>query len=160
MHSPALTEKFVAALHLPRETVAIFPSDRQPVYSPHHILEFFSPHHSVLILAFSAGVVGAIAAARIWQRQGISISAFIAIDGWGVPLFGKFPIHRISHDRFTHWSSTLLENSTPSFYADPPVEHLSLWHSPQLAQGMIQPSNQPGTAATFITDLIQHYSIE
>lgn len=154
MHSPALTERFITALQLPLDRVSVFPSDRQPVYSPQQILEFFSPSDSVLIIGFSAGVVGAIAAARIWQRQGIRVSAFIAIDGWGVPLFGEFPIHRVSHDRFTHWSSALLGGGVTSFYADPPVEHLSLWHSPQVALGFVEPSNQASTAAIFITDLV------
>ena len=154
-----LTESFISGLQLPLENVAILPSDRQPVYSPQHVLEFFSPSDSVLIIAFSAGVVGAIAAARTWHRRGVSISALIAIDGWGVPLFGAFPTHRMSHDRFTHWSSALLGGSETSFYADPPVDHLNLWCAPQSVQGVIEPSNRTGTAATFICGLVQQYRI-
>ncbi len=157
IHSPALTEKFIAAVALPLNKISVFPSDRQPVYSPQHILEFFSPRDSVVIIAFSAGVVGAIAAARIWHRQGSPILALIAIDGWGVPLFGDFPIHRVSHDRFTHWSSKLLGGSTTSFYADPAVDHLRLWHSPQTVQGLAEPSDQTGTVATFISEIVQQF---
>ena len=57
------------------------------------------------------------------------MKALIAFDGWGVPLVGNFPIYRISHDQFTHWSSELLGKGDKSFYADPPVEHLDLWRS-------------------------------
>jgi len=44
----------------------------------------------------------------------------------GVPLVGNFPIHRLSHDYFTHWSSAVLGSGNDSFYADPPVEHLEM----------------------------------
>jgi len=63
------------------------------------------------------------------------VKAVIAFDGWGVPLLGNFPIHRISHDRFTDWSSTLWGRNDSSFYAEPDVAHLDLWRSPQTAQG-------------------------
>jgi len=154
MHSPAFTSAFISKLHLALERVQIFPSDRQPVYSPQHVIDYFALDDSVLIIAFSAGVVGAIAAARMWQRQGIQIRALIAIDGWGVPLFGDFPIHRISHDRFTHWSSLMLGGNATHFYADPPVGHLTLWHSPETVQGVVEPSNRIVDAATFLSELI------
>lgn len=154
MHSADLTKAFIAQVNLSENQCAVFPSDRQPVYSPQHILEFFQPDKSVLIVAFSAGVVGAIAAARIWQRQGIRIDRLIAIDGWGVPLFGEFPIHRVSHDRFTHWSSLMLGGNATHFYADPAVDHLTLWHSPESVQGVIEASNRVVTAAVFIAELV------
>ncbi|MBE9012616.1 hypothetical protein IQ250_20660 [Pseudanabaenaceae cyanobacterium LEGE 13415] len=154
MHSAQLTEAFVSKVNLPLEKCSIFPSDRQPVYSSQHILEFFQPEKSVLILAFSAGVVGAIAAARIWQRQGIRIARLIAIDGWGVPLFGDFPIHRMSHDRFTHWSSLMLGGNATHFYATPAVDHLTLWHSPDLVRGVTEPCDRRLTAADFISELV------
>lgn len=157
MHPPASTEGFIAGVQLPLELLSVFPSDRQPVYSPQHILNFFAPSDSVLIIAFSAGVVGAIAAARIWHRQGIQIAALIAIDGWGVPLFGDFPIHRVSHDRFTHWSSIVLGGNATHFYAEPPVEHLAIWQSPESVQGVVEPSNRVVTAATFISELVEAY---
>jgi hypothetical protein len=83
----------------------------------------------LVFLGFSAGAVGAIGAAWGWRLMGGKVKAAIAVDGWGVPLFGDFPCHRISHDDFTHWSSSLLGGSGDSFYADPPVEHLVLWRS-------------------------------
>lgn len=166
MHPPVLTESFVSELSLEiLENCRIFPSDRLPVYSPQHLLDFFSPSEAVLIIAFSAGVVGAIAAARIWHRQGIRIAAFIAIDGWGVPLSGEFPIHRVSHDQFTHWSSLMMGGNATHFYADPSVDHLTLWHSPTevrgvVVEGIVKPSNAVTTAAIFITEIIQHYKLE
>ncbi|TVQ59923.1 MAG: hypothetical protein EA366_04155 [Spirulina sp. DLM2.Bin59] len=89
----------------------------------------------VTLIGFSAGVVGAIAAARIWERQGGMITRLVAIDGWGVPLGGNFPIHRLSHDPFTHWSSALLGAGDMAFYADPGVEHWQLWQAPATAWG-------------------------
>ncbi|MBW4541633.1 MAG: hypothetical protein KME43_21175 [Myxacorys chilensis ATA2-1-KO14] len=165
MHSSELTEKFVASLDRPEEEFLIFPSDRSPVYSPKHVLEFLqsrTPRSTPLIfIGFSAGVVGAIAAAHQWHTQGGIIRSLIAIDGWSVPLFGNFPIHRLSHDYFTHWSSALLGSGTDSFYADPPVEHLDLWQSPQTVTGhRVSSSKYPArlTATTFLTTLLDNYS--
>jgi len=89
----------------------------------------------VTFIGFSAGGVGAIAAARLWQKQGGMIMGLVAIDGWGVPLGGNFPIHRLSHDAFTHWSSGLLGAGAMGFYADPGVEHLQLWQAPETVWG-------------------------
>jgi hypothetical protein len=147
----------------------IFPAQDYPAYSGVHILQFLGdrvPAASELIfISFSAGVVGAIAAALAWQLQGGKVKAFIAVDGWGVPLTGNFPIHRISHDYFTHWSSALLGSGLDSFYADPPIEHLELWRNPQTAQGWwVQHSEgtsetrSPTTAAVFLNHLLQRYS--
>lgn len=162
IHSPELTEQFIAALGQPLDQVLIVPSDRIPVYSPKHIFNFLSPVHPMplLFIAFSAGVVGAIGAARLWQRQGGKVQGLVAIDGWGVPLFGNFPIHRMSHDFFTHWSSALLGEGLKSFYADPPVEHLTLWHSPDQVQGygIVETSRQAITANHFLIGLIDRYS--
>jgi hypothetical protein len=91
----------------------------------------------ILIISFSAGVVGAIAAASIWQSIGGTIRAFIALDGWGVPLYGNFPIHRLSHDAFTHYTSSLLGSGEDSFYADPSVAHETLWRSPHPIQAQL-----------------------
>ncbi len=155
-----LTEGFIAGLRRSPELFSVFPADQYPSYSPHHILNFFDSIDSVLIIAFSAGVVGAIATARIWQRQGVRIAGFIAIDGWGVPLAGEFPIHRVSHDQFTHWSSLMLGGNAAHFYADPAVDHLTLWHSPETVLGRIEPSNRIVSAATFIGELIEHYTLD
>ncbi len=157
IHPIDLTERFVAQIQAclpktekPLPEFVVFPAERLPVYSPRHVLGFLSS--DTLVIAFSAGVVGAIAAARLRQQRGETIRALIAIDGWSVPLFGNFPIHRISHDFFTHWSSSLLGEGLESFYADPAIAHLALWESPQSA---INKSSQ--SAATFIARLIERY---
>lgn len=165
IHSSELTRRFIADLQL-SHTPLIFPAEKFPSYSPLHILKFLSdtnPIEPLLLVAFSAGVVGAIGAARLWQKQGGSIKALIALDGWGVPLDGNFPIHRVSHDRFTAWSSALLDGvHSDSFYADPAVDHLTLWRSPQTVQGQWIPAHKNSrststTAASFITALLQRY---
>ncbi len=165
IHRSQLTQRFVADLQLSRKPL-IFPAEKAPTYSPLHILKFLSDADLIeplLLVAFSAGVVGAIGAARLWQNQGGSIKALIALDGWGVPLAGNFPIHRVSHDRFTAWSSALLDSThADSFYADPAVDHLTLWRSPQTVQGHWIPAHKDSrststTAASFITALLQRY---
>jgi len=165
VHSSQLSQSFVTALHPSQETL-IFPTDTAPAYSPLHVLEFLSTTGTttpLIFIAFSAGVVAAIGAARLWQKQGGTVKALIALDGWGVPLAGDFAIHRVSHDRFTAWSSALLGGGdSDSFYADPAVDHLTLWRSPQTVQGYgVTPGRQPRqtytTAASFITALLQRY---
>lgn len=180
-----------------RHNIIIFPTQKYPAYSAFHILQFlrdttgetvqtiekdsasetfFSLRVSsvpLVFISFSAGVVGAIGAAWAWQHLGGCVKAFIAIDGWGVPLYGDFPIHRISHDYFTHWSSGLLGSGEDSFYADPAVEHLDMWHKPQIIRGwwvhsereISQPqyvtpgetARSPSTATQFLTMLLERY---
>jgi hypothetical protein len=116
----------------------------------------------VVFISFSAGVVGAIAAASLWQFFGGNVKAFIAIDGWMVPMHGNFPIHRMSHDYFTHWSSCLLGSSDHNFYAQPAVEHLELWRDPISVQGLMvdSPSGESPTslsAAEFIKILLKRH---
>lgn len=88
------------------------------------------------------------------------MKALIAVDGWGVPLSGNFPIHRLSHDYFTHWSSALLGSGDDSFYSDPAVEHLAIWRSPHTCQGWwVQGGKRTfTTAAQFINELGQRYA--
>lgn len=158
MQNPALTSSFVSRLcerdkncrasvpeayrNLDSVNILNFPGNGLLPLSGFHILEFLHQNINdrlkspVVFISFSAGVVGAIAAAYGWQLSGGHVKAFIAIDGWGVPLFGDFPIHRISHDYFTHWSSSLLGGGDNSFYADPPVDHLQMWENPQDVQGV------------------------
>jgi hypothetical protein len=183
IHPPELTESFVAELQLGEicqsEDILIMPGKDYPVYSGFHILQFvcdrlrgngktdyqlpitnYQLPIRLVFISFSAGVVGAIAAATAWRRMGGTVTAFIALDGWGVPLFGDFPIYRISHDEFTHWSSALLGSGEESFYADPGVGHLELWRSPQTARGWWV--NQEGerelsSAAEFLTMLLQRF---
>ena len=119
----------------------IFPTSKYPAYSAFHIYDWLNKpeilKEQLLFISFSAGVVGSIGAATALQLQGVTIKAFIAIDGWGVPLLANFPIYRLSHDYFTHWSSAFLDTGKESFYSDPPVEHLTLWSSPENCQGWI-----------------------
>jgi hypothetical protein len=151
-HETKLTEAFLTEMGDYLGEPIVYPTDRYPAYSPQHLLTFLYSalagsssasgvdwaelgKEPLFFVGFSAGVVGAIGAARQWQRQGGRVVALVAIDGWGVPLYGSFPIYRISHDAFTHWSSAALGAGKENFYADPPVAHLDLWRSPQTAQG-------------------------
>lgn len=168
IHEPKLTESFLTGLQLndnqKRQDILIFPMEDYPAYSSGHILQFLRQNHSlsspIAIISFSAGVVGAIGAAWGWQLLGGEVKAFIALDGWGVPLTGSFPIHRLSHDYFTHWSSALLGSGEDSFYAEPSVAHLELWRQPQTVVGYwIDKSQQKTqtTAAQFLTMLLDRY---
>jgi hypothetical protein len=165
IHPPALTDSFIAGLNWVDDRPLYRCPATDPAYSPLHGLQFLqrcgiNRHDPLILIGFSAGVVGAIGAARQWQQQGGTVTALIALDGWGVPLVGDFAIHRISHDRFTHWNFGW---PTPdSFYADPGVEHLTLWRSPQTVQGWpIGPQAEKigsrQTVASFITELINRY---
>jgi hypothetical protein len=175
VHSPELTQAFLRGIgkSLDPQQVCIFPAEHLPAYSAFHILNFLDAlpwgqgrRHgtpSLFFIGFSAGVVGAMGAAQIWQRSGGQVKAFVAFDGWGVPLAGNFPIHRISHDRFTDWSSALWGRADASFYADPAVAHLDLWRSPQSAQGYAVEGQQKyaASAAQFLQHLlIQHQEAE
>jgi len=152
---------------LERQPLIVFPADRLPPYSGGHVFHFVrdrlrqecpdSYRQLPLVwIGFSAGVVGAIAAAWAWQWRGGRVQAFFALDGWGVPLGGDFSIYRLSHDPFTHWSSALLGNGTDSFYADPPVTHLDLWRSPQTIGGwwLSAQGSHRATVASFLTALL------
>ncbi|MBD2258925.1 hypothetical protein [Pseudanabaena sp. FACHB-2040] len=94
-----------------------------------------APAVNLFFLSFSAGCLGAVAAARHWYALGGSVGALFAVDGWGVALAEPFPVYRLSHDRFTHETSALLGSQHTDFYADPPVSHLDLWRSPHEALG-------------------------
>ena len=135
VHSPDLTQAFLSGLQAQQVELApvdylVYPTQDYPAYSSLHLVQFLHDRprsdypqgliqHPILFVSFSAGVVAAIGAALTWQIQGGQVRALIAVDGWGVPLAGDFPIHRISHDHFTHWSSALLGSGADSFYADP-----------------------------------------
>jgi hypothetical protein len=170
IHEPELTESFIVECLNPATDILTFPGEGVLTLSALHILQFLSARlgnkleSPVIFIGFSAGVVGAIGAATKWQLQGGNVQAFIAIDGWGVPLWGNFPIHRLSHDYFTHWSSAILGSGEDNFYADPPVDHLSMWRSPQKVQGhwadpsirFPQPQNSLN-AAEFLHLLLKRY---
>ncbi|MCC5615896.1 hypothetical protein LC605_12610 [Nostoc sp. CHAB 5836] len=194
IHEPELTESFrVGLLNLVSHdaiapnsaNILVFPGEDVLVLSAFHILQFLRDAYGgnqrlgnqlkspIIFISFSAGVVGAIGAAYLWQLLGGRVQAFIAIDGWGVPLQGNFPIHRMSHDYFTHWSSCLLGCGQNNFYAEPAVAHLSMWQclttsrsvsGPQTVQGCwvdssieIVPPNSRLTAAEFLHMLLKHY---
>lgn len=150
-HDSRLTEDFLG--HLGSKSVKLRP---YIIISPFSCLnEAFSPGEDLTLIGFSAGVVNAIALAYYWQAQGVKIRALMALDGWGVPLIGNFPIYRLSHDYFTHWSSCLLGSGQENFYADPPVDHLSLWSSPDRVTGWSVNGNfvQRTTALTFLSKI-------
>lgn len=172
MHKSQLTEGFLAGIQgcNPEnvggvQQLLIFPSQEYSAYSALHILNYLqryitSENTSLTLIGFSAGVVGAIGAAWGWQMLGGTVNALVAVDGWGVPLYGRFPIYRLSHDYFTHWSSRLLGMGEDSFYADPPVAHLQLWRDPATVSGWWQVSDgnaQRTTASEFLTALLQRY---
>jgi hypothetical protein len=191
VHSPELTQGFLEGLGKPFDpsTMCVFPAERFPAYSALHLLKFLgeqflgeqwlnqdwqlrtASQKPLVLIGFSAGVVAAIGAAQVLQSLGVQVKALVAIDGWGVPLWGDFPIHRLSHDRFTHVTSRLLDQSHwdqnhwsehhISFYADPDVAHLELWRSPQTALGWsTEGSGQKQyqvTAAQFLQKLLIQY---
>lgn len=148
VHDPRLTESFVGSLKKSLKkhydtTVdyLVFPTDKFPAYSALDVVQWLDrqniSNHEVLFICFSAGVVAGIGAAFLLQSREITIKAFIALDGWGVPLWANFPVYRLSHDYFTHWSSAILGTGKSSFYCDPSVEHLTLWESPDICRGKI-----------------------
>jgi hypothetical protein len=163
-----MTEFRMGVGRSPKDSL-IFPADRLPVYSPYHIgivlqEAFADPAtaDALTFLAFSAGAVGAIGAARHWVRQGGTVNAFLAFDAWGVALHDAFPVYRFSHDYFTYWSSGLLGQGLRNFYADPPVGHLDLWRSPQSTAGYVTAPHadealQRCTAATAIAAILAQF---
>jgi hypothetical protein len=137
IHPPQLTEKFLENLGLDNHHYLVFPDHQQWAFSPEKIVKFINQQaitEELFFLAFSAGVVGAFGAALHLQKSYL-IKGLIALDGWGMPLYADFPIYRLSHDYFTHWSSNLLGAGEQNFYADPSVSHLDLWSKPHQVQG-------------------------
>ena len=167
IHDRALTESFLQGLELPAPAM-IFPASGYSPVSAVQVWQFLTDNigepgresDAIISICFSAGVVGAIGAAWQWQMWGGKVKACFALDGWGVPLLGNFPIHRLSHDYFTHWSSRLLGTGENSFYANPPVAHLELWREPDTVSGWWQLPDgnaQRTTASEFLTTLLQRY---
>ncbi len=185
-HSAALTDGWVRSLPpfaqahiataLPIDAIAIFNWLIQTFGSPSASNQNLPTAKAPLIaIGFSAGVVGLTGALHLWQHQGGKVAQFFAVDGWGTPIMG-LPVCRLSHDSFTHWSSLPLGAGKVNFYADPGVDHLQLWGSPEQVVGqqvMDQPSSgwpdfglnasvntdstssQPLTAADFVSQQLQ-----
>lgn len=149
-HSPTFTTDFLNNLYpdwRSREKsghLLIYPTQDYPAHDAFKITDFLQYSLAdqpdrinipLTFIGFSAGAVGAIGAAWWWQQQGGDVKGLIALDGWGMPVLGSFPVYRLSHDYFTHWSSAILGNGMESFWADPAVEHLELWHSSDTVKG-------------------------
>lgn len=169
-HPADLTQCFLEHLetmNLQSVRIVVFPSDRYLAYSVPDVLFFLREHLSqeshqwrkipLVLIGFSAGVVGAMGAASLWEIWGGKVLAVFALDGWGVPVLGHFPTHRISHDQFTHWSSALLGTGQDSFYADPEVEHLALWRSPHLVQGCWVSTQTQATTQVTLLQFLAHW---
>ncbi len=141
IHSPQLSDRFVNSIqNIIKQNYLILPTEKYQPYSATCIYQWLnqqqlSKTEALTFISFSAGVVGGIGAALAWQSQGGKVHSFIAIDGWGMPLIGSFPLYRVSHDYFTHWSSGIFGAGELGFYADPAVEHLDIWRSPELCWG-------------------------
>ena len=168
IHHPQLTENFVSAFCQviairSREQICIIPTQEIPPHDGLNIYNFLihkygQPNTNVplIFISFSAGVVGCIGAATLWQNRGGTVKCFFALDGWGVPLWANFPCYRLSHDYFTHVTSQLLGGAKDSFFADPPVPHLNLWRSSTVVQGYWQKKNgrEKITAINFIEKIL------
>lgn len=177
IHSPELTQSFARELESLLSAnlnlnisgnLRIFPAQNYETLSALHIIRFLQECYGkpqsalpLVLIGFSAGNVGVIGAAWGWQMLEGRVQAVIAIDAWGVPLVGNFPIHRLSHDRFTHDTAlSLLQEE--SFYADPAVDHLEMWRSPATVTGWIVNSEARArsrylSAAEFLHILLKRY---
>lgn len=175
MHPPSYTEQMVATIAqggaAQDGTLSGF---ARVVSAPQHSLDVLSPFAlrqtleaalaksdsalddappGLIIWAFSAGCVGAAALATYWQSYRGPVLGLFMVDGWGVPRDPGVPVYRLSHDRFTHDTSSWLGIGDDDFYADPAVPHLSLWQHPQKTIGWAVTSGQPRerlTAADFL----------
>ena len=141
IHDAKLTDRFIQGIPTQiKQDYFVLPTEKYLPYSAIAVYQWLERQQlaktdPLSVIAFSAGVVGSFGAALTWQLRGGKICKFIAIDGWGMPLIANFPLYRISHDYFTHWSSGLLGAGQQGFYADPGVEHLAIWRSPEICCG-------------------------
>ena len=163
VHSPELTDRFVQSICERIEAdYLILPTAEHPPYNAIAVYQWLerqqlSKTQALSFIAFSAGVVGGIGAAMAWQLRGGNVRSFVALDGWGMPLGGNFSRYRVSHDAFTHWSSSILGAGAEGFYADPEVDHLELWRSPELCRGwrIISPGCQTrDTLLNYLTNVL------
>lgn len=163
VHSPELTDRFVQSISDRVEAdYLILPTAEHPPYNAIAVYQWLerqqlSKMQPLSFVAFSAGVVGGIGAAMAWQLRGGNVQSFIALDGWGMPSLVNFPLYRVSHDAFTHWSSQILGSGEGGFYADPEVDHLELWRSPKACRGwrIISPGCQTrDTLLNYLTNVL------
>ncbi|WPF88385.1 hypothetical protein WEU38_16465 [Cyanobacterium aponinum AL20118] len=150
-HNLEITTNFINYLYSQIKAIKdlkyiIIPTDKvQPLdgLSAYNFLSNYLVNQScfpcpIIVISFSAGVVGAIILGKLWKARNGEVLCLLAFDGWGVPLIADFPCYRVSHDHFTHFSSLLLGGEESSFYAQPMVNHLELWRSPLEIQGRWQ----------------------
>ncbi|MGG6240331.1 hypothetical protein ACQ4N7_17040 [Nodosilinea sp. AN01ver1] len=155
MHPPSYTEQMLATMAPDQvlnqlSEVICAPQSSLGVLSPFALRQTLEAHlddttrsrstlktapPALLIWAFSAGCVGAVALATHWQRHRGPVLALFMVDGWGVPRDPGVPTYRLSHDSVTHSTSRRLGAGDVDFYAEPAVPHLTLWRQPQLVTG-------------------------
>jgi pimeloyl-ACP methyl ester carboxylesterase len=180
-HAPNLTDRAIACLDLPVSIrTIVIPTDQIVPCDPVRIANYIErdlltsgviPEQLAPIklnfLGFSAGTIGALGAAWLW-RDRAQLGAIILCDGWGVPVLPVWDwftdhqqptiapkIYRVSHDRWTHDTWSRMGIATPSFVADPEVEHLTLWRDLDRVQGCsINAAGQP-IAPLSATDYIR-----
>jgi hypothetical protein len=185
-HDSSWTDAFLQSITFTDPgSVWVFPTAQHPACSGVHIFNFlydlaskaaerqdsqgiqrvYALEMTPVLIGFSAGVVGMVQAAWVWQQLGGKISAMLAVDGWGVPLINDCPCYRLSHDFFTHWSSALLGGGD-RFYASPSVTHSELWQHPQQVKGWWTHEQDgktelrtPTTAAAFIEAIIIRHGV-
>jgi hypothetical protein len=157
------TERFVQQLNI--AGVCCVPAGIAP-YSPMDLDRFTRTQDldsDLVVIAYSAGCVGALGWIPLWRRQRKTVKALIAIDGWPVPFWGKFPIYRVSHDLYTHRTTLRLGAGLEQFYCDPAVEHRNLWTYPEASWGVwVKQNNKQkeiyrATALDFLQNIIERH---
>lgn len=158
VHDPAWTRQWLKGMNLDQSEICCLPPS-VPVYSPKAVLQFYQAGceltQPLMIVAYSAGNLGALGAAIQWQKGGGIVAKFIAVDPWGVPLRANFPIISLSHDACTDFYCQAW-GIRDRFVANPPVSHQKLWQCPQSAWGLglIHGKSRRLTAQTFIHQLL------
>lgn len=156
---------FVNFLSNYEANILVFPTEKYAPYDSLNIVNFLQENsvnlyeNHLIFIAFSAGVVGALGAGRLWQRKGREVLAILAFDGWGVPLIADFPIHCLSHDVFTHYSSCFWVKNQGHFVAIPTVSHQDIWRSPLSINGYYYSEKETKkiTEIDFINIILKHY---
>gem|GEM_PF-2106479 len=154
------TQRFVETIWQPSWPRPMVVDDA--TYRPDRVVDSIAqanPHQPIGLIGFSAGVVAALGAAKIWQRQGGRVRAVFAWDGWGVPLPAGLSVYRFSHDRWTHDSSNWLGSGREQFWADPGLPHLDFWRSPDRATGWWCAPDRPPCRTTAAAMLQCHLQV-